>query len=264
MLRASYVGDANAVSGSAVPLQTEAAAYFARMSTSPSNAYREAVNLAIYKWKKQGTWALLKGLWLFCAETDQAALLSVIGDAPRDATKTGTPTFVASKGYEGFSNTAGIAWPITTTILADNDFFPVIAGRIEPDIAGNFIISDAGDTDAIAGHFQVRLDLGSSSYGVMGPESTRAPLMPAWGLGSSVVTFCGGARGGQTYDAQGMWGSYGPTYTRSGNYRTALITAGPLKRLSAIGYLGSAATATQVRKFISTLNELLCDLGALD
>ncbi len=264
MLRASYIGDMNANAGSSTPLQAEAAAYFARMTSSPSNTYREAVNRAIYKWKRQGAWALLKGLWLFCAETDQAARLSVIGDAPRDATKTGTPTFVAGKGYEGFSATAGIAWPITAAILADDNFMPIIAGRVVLDREGVIISSDAGDIPNVAGHFQSMFSEPGVPLGLVGPSYTLGTLMSAYGVGGRELTVCGGMRYIQAVDPQGYWGSAAGSAARSSNYHTTLASSGPLRRLTAIAYLSSGASMATAQKFTSTLNEMLCDLGALD
>lgn len=269
MLRASYIGDAGAASGSSTPVQAEALAYFARMTTSPSTAYREAVNLAIYKWKRQGNWALLKGLWLFCAETDQAALLSVIGDAPRDATKIGTPTFVAGKGYEGISDTAGITWPITATLLVDNDFAAVFAGLANGNSYGLSITSDAGVVAGVPGHFgTVGFGTGGGGGGGAGQgfkggraEEPIVPLpLPSTG---TTLTVCGGSKAAATLTPQGSTTRGTPTEGRSSNYRT-VPASNALTRLTAIAYLGSAVTFPQTRQFLSTLNEMLSDLGALD
>lgn len=263
MLRGSYIGDAATLGGSSVPTQPEALAYFARMTVAPSKAYREAVNLAILKWKAQGTWALLKGLWLFCAETDQAALLSVIGDAPRDATKTGTPTFVAGKGYEGFSSTAGITWPITAAILANDNFAAVFAGRIQAG-SGNFIISDAGAVDEVQGHFRYT---GDGVGGGICSGRANYPITPGSDVRSGMLTwpFCAGQKGlyGLTAGgpSNGLFGITGAGV--SSNYRIN-HAANTVIRLTAIAYLGSAVTLSQATKFISTLNEMLSDLGALD
>ena len=112
------------------PLQAEALAYFGRMTTPPSAAFRDAVNWAIWRWKAIGAWSLIKGLWWLAADTSQAGLLSVIGDTPRDAVIVGTaPTFTALKGFSGFDVGKQIRFPITAAILASDSVFGFVAAN---------------------------------------------------------------------------------------------------------------------------------------
>lgn len=258
MFRNAYIGDTYETGGLA--LQAEARAYFQRMTVPPSAAYREAVNLAIWRWKKAGVWPLILGLWLFCADTEQAALLSVIGDTPRDATKTGAPTFTPLKGFGGFAS-GGITMPITAAILASDLVGCVMAGLVDNTTiptSETLIRSDASASFTKVGHFYAFFDgFGGAGDGVFAHNQQRI------GSANGVAAVCGGGMGfyaiqaaGQVSDGSGSGGT-----ARSSNYRT---NSEILTRFSAHGFISHTATEAQARAFVATLNMLLVELGALD
>lgn len=250
------------------PPQAEAIAHFNRMTTPPSFAYRDAVNWAIWRWKAMGAWPLIKGLWILAADTSQAALLSVIGDTPRDAVIVGTtPTFTALKGYSGFDVGKQIKFPITSTILASNNVHSFLAARITPQVDntdpenpvtvdGRFIISDAGDIAGTPGHFAFSAAGSGTVTGASGP-----PLITVGGHGI-IVGGCRGLVGVLAGATMGNNAGGGPA--RSSNYITRSLALTPLNRLCAYGFLDASATLAQSRQFTGVLATLLDMLGALD
>jgi hypothetical protein len=248
--------------GGGIASQPEARDYFARMSVGPSPTFKAAANEAIYEWKKQGTWSLILGLWLFCADTAQASLLSVIGDTPRDAVVIGTsPTFTALKGYSGFTDVKQIKWPITSTILANDGCACFAAGKADDGASngGNvtFIESDAGTGHTVVGNFYTGIIAIPTI--IPGVYSAGSQFIP-----DAAKTFVGGSKGGGALNTAGLT-SIGGTATRSSNYRTSPIASGhPLQLLSAVGFLANAATDKNCRDFMTTLQLLLNRVGAFD
>jgi len=258
-------------SGGAVvgaPLQAEALAYFKRMTTPPSAAFRDAVNWAIWRWKAIGVWPLVKGLWIHAADAQQAALLSVIGDTPRDATILAAPTFVPLKGFTAFNATLGsINYPITAAILDNStNIIPFVAAAWSPKLNGaveqfdTFIRSDAGTDAKIAGNWALVNNGGGR--GVSG--GTLAPVfhMAAATTGRCVLGTKNGAviLGG----SQGQFVQGGGALAPSSNYRVVAHAYNAIDRLSAYGFLASTATAEQGCKFLAVLAEMLDQLEAFD
>lgn len=248
------------------PLQAEALAYFGRMTTPPSAAFRDAVNWAIWRWKAIGVWPLIKGLWWLAADTSQAGLLSVIGDTPRDAVVVGTsPTFTALKGFSGFTTGKAVKFPITATILASDSIFSFAALKAvrqfdmtDPEdpvpYYGPMIQSDAGTNYAVPGHFL---------YGVNGGAHGIQP--PGIGVPVMSDAIVGGARAGNLITAGAVGTVAGGAFTgRSSNYITSAAALTALNRLCAYGFLDAAATAAQCRQFIAILAAALDMIGALD
>jgi hypothetical protein len=268
MLRNPYIGDVPATGG--VPLQAEARAYFARMTTPPSQAFREAVNWAIWRWKKAGHWALIKGLWLHAAESSQAALLSVIGDTPRDAVILGSaPTFTPLKGFSGFDATHQLKWPITSAILASDAALNVIAGRYTIQDNGSgvaatglVIVSDAGELHGPYGNWTFANRLG---YGLaMGASGNCAGVFTSSAVGANHAFIYGGGGGFGFVTPGGVNGAPNSTSARSSNYRTAVTTTAVAGlRIAAYGWLSAAASEDQCIAFQAILAELLEQLGAL-
>jgi hypothetical protein len=237
-------------SGGGVAMQAETRAYFQRMTTPPSLAFRQAANRAIYRWKQAGLWPLVKGLWLHCTDTQQAALLSVIGDTPRDAVAVGTmPTFTPLKGFSGFDATHGLKWPMTSAILVSNQCFSFIAGRaLAYDSYSEMIIADgAWATGTVTIN-------ANNTIGLSG--------------GSNVIAVAPGLFiAGQKYNSLMTAAGYMPLSNTAGavsnNYRTN-PTGGALERAIAYGFLASTATAPQCQKFLGILHGLIDELGAFD
>lgn len=278
MRRGNYIGAAGVASGGSttVPLQAEAAAYFARMSTPPSSAFQEALNRAIFRWKAVGAWSQIKGLWFLAAETTQAAKLSVIGDTPRDAVVVGTtPTFTASKGYSGFDSGKQLKFPITSTILADNNAFAFLAAICslkiddvtDPEnpvtIDGCIIRSDAGIGHDVVGNFAYESGSGATSPGFHGAGPQKAFHLVASSGAASIV---GGTKGAYSLTAGGIGQPEGglASVTRSSNYITTPIAFHPMDRLSAYGFLSSAASNAVCKKFLTILAAALDEVGAFD
>ncbi|MDZ4372673.1 MAG: hypothetical protein U1C74_14780 [Phenylobacterium sp.] len=259
-----YVGSPTA--SGAVPTQTEARAYFGRMATSPTPAFREAVNWAIWRWKAIGVWPHYKGLWILAADTSQAGLLSVIGDTPRDAVIVGTsPTFTARKGFSGFQSGRQVQFPITSTLLASDGVFGFAALKavVQNDVTdpenpvphyGPMIQCDAGAEYQRPGNF----DYGSTdgAYGIRLSGMTR-PLVTGLVVGggkSAVAITAGGV--GTIGGTSGL--ARGSNYITTGHGLTAL------NRLCAYGFIDAAASQAQCRQAMAILAAMLDMLGALD
>lgn len=244
------------------PLQAEALAYFGRMATPPSSTYQDAVNWAIWRWKAIGVWNLILGFWLLCAETSQAALLSVIGDAPHDAVILGTaPTFTALKGYSGFDTAKQVKFPITAGDLGSDSLMSFMAGRVDASAAANttFIDCDDGASILIPGTFRASVNKWCC------PSVLQSGGMPIGACFAEAPVV--GGQHGLALVLPGSYGNAGGTLgVRSSNYKTAAISVAthPLKRLCAYGFIDASVTGDQARKFLAVLAELLDQLGALD
>ena len=106
-----YIADAPTA---AIPLQQEAAALFARMTTAPSTARKALINETIYRLKQAGVWDNLVTLAIHAAHDEQAARLCW-KNAAKNPTKTGSLTFTADLGYTaGWSGANYLEYPLTT------------------------------------------------------------------------------------------------------------------------------------------------------
>lgn len=262
MKKLNYAGDRHA---QAVPPQAEAQAYFNRMTAAPSKLYRDAINLAVYEWKQQGNWSLLKGLWLLCADTAQAAALSVISDTARDMTLNGAPTFTALKGYSDFDTTAKqLVFPITSTILANDNFWMFFAGLVDSThgISEEMIVENATDASGTSyGNAAIRVVSGGHGQFFSGG---RCPVGAPLDL---IGTICVGSGGPSQSLVTCGWSqlSGGSSTARGSNYKTGNVAPPhPCTRFTALAYLGSAATTRMAQRFLITLTKLLDTLGALD
>lgn len=275
--RGAYIGQITV--GMGVPIQVEAAAYFAAMTVSPPLAFRDAVNQAIYEWKKQGTWAKIKGGWLFCAGTSQAGLLSIIGDTARNATITGALTHVPLKGFEGFSasnvlNLGGIGQAIlgngSTLDLTPWTLHGLISLTNNPADAPNsyaIIIADGG-TENAPGTRQGCLYTGSASNALnpscimLGATSggSRHRLVDANYAGGPAKLIGGGRGNGYAITNVAIITAGGGTV--GNNYRSNAVAI--LQRWASTFFLDGTTAVADVVKFNNTLTRLLETLGALD
>jgi hypothetical protein len=251
--RIQYAGGGSSASVGSIP--AEAQAYFARMTTAPSAAFRLAVGNAITKWKAQGNFAKLVSLVLFCADTSQAALLDISGNS-HDATITGSPTFTANKGFSNFSASNGIAFNLTSTNLVDDNFVSIFAGLVSPISGAALIDNSTSGLSSTPGNFVI-----DSTFGYLLQPNSHVTGISLFG-GTSLPVICGArdrllAMPGYTSGADAS-----PT-GRQSNYKTALIAPHPLNRLAAYGALLSTASADDGRRFMTVLAQLLDDVGAL-
>jgi hypothetical protein len=86
---------------------SDALAYFARMTTPPSSEFKQRVNAFIIAQKASGLWEKKRVIVLLQAETQQAATLNMIKDS-FNATFVNSPTWVANDGFTadvGYVNT---------------------------------------------------------------------------------------------------------------------------------------------------------------
>ena len=265
MKRNGYIGSAS-IGGvsTSTPLQSEAAAYFARMSVAPSAAYQEAANRAIFRWKQAGLWSQIKGLWLHCADNHQASLLSVIGDAPRDAVIVGSaPTHTARKGYSGFDATHGLKYPITAAILANDNVFNFMAGVATQPATPNatthyYMVSDGGNGAHVPGHWQ-------NSGGLLVFNNGEVARLS--GTANASVSFIGGPGVGiGNIVKPGTWDLFSTATrsARSSNYVTGSDANTTLARLVAYGFADASLTNAQRAKFLTILNDMIDTLGAFD
>jgi hypothetical protein len=257
------------------PVQAEAIALFARMTTPPPNEYRNAMNKAIYRWKAAGLWVLIKGLWVTCAHTYNASLLSVIGDTARDAVIVGSqPPFVALKGFTGFDATHRIKFPITATILDNNyqtctflaakmsHFYGDADGAPETGdefAATSLITCDAGSSYQIPGVWETTLQGGNGQI-LPGVRFAGGTFLSATQiiLGSRYIDAF--MPGGVGRLGSASFSAPSSNYITSSDSKNAL-NAG---RLCAYGFLSYTATAVQGAKFLAILSNLIDELGAFD
>jgi hypothetical protein len=245
-----YIGD-NAI---VYPPQPEAYSYFARMTTSPSAVFRDAVNKAMYDWKKQGSWPFVTHLWLLCADTEQAGLLNVVASTDT-ATKNGSPTFTALKGFSAFSATAYLSFgPSTVGLGAANQAHGIYAGQFSDGGGSGFYFSSAAG--AVTGYPGIP---GWSSSGVFQPGTTgnSGPRVSA----ATPVIAMGGASAPTFPGFSGL--TTGSTAGNGSGYATNPVAPNPIDRLSVYGFQ-NGMSATQRRYFMATLSVLLTDIGALE
>jgi hypothetical protein len=256
--RYGYAGaPTGALSYPAIPNQPELQAYLKRFSGTVSVTYRNALNQAIYRWKKAGVYALVQDLWLLCADTAADSLRNLI-TAARDAVVTGAPTFTPLQGFSGFDGGNYVGLPFSNTGVGANSGF-AWAGSYNPVGPSTLMGAGAGQPGSIT---VIHLDLpdGQSAWGLcVGPA--QRPSLVAVGNPSDSINGVAGAAGlnaiSPTAVARILSGSIGA------------VTASPIRpfgigmpRLLAYAVL-PAATANQVRRFLGVLNTFLDDIGAL-
>lgn len=86
-------------------LDPDTAAYISYLSPRPSAFFINAVNALVIDLKNAGAWRKLDRFWIFATEQADHARYSLVNPSSTPCTVTGAPTFVASRGYTGVSNT---------------------------------------------------------------------------------------------------------------------------------------------------------------
>lgn len=241
-----------------IPLQAEAAAYFARMAVTPSKSWRDAVNLAIYQWKAVGVWPFVIEGWLHFAETSQAALLGMVGVS--DATLTGVPTHTPSKGFSGFGAGVGLNYPASSALLASNNVYTFIAVKLNSGAAQPVIENTTlGAGVTIAGNVQIIG--GTPILACSGADPSGFGLYTQNAIDRTFITASGL---NSVYLVPGYQvGAGGSVTNRGGTYRTVL-TATPIAQMTAYGFIAAGAPSRQVVKFLSILADLIDVMGAQD
>lgn len=263
--RGQYIGNLTAAAGlTGTPLQTEAAAYFARMSVAPGATFRKAVNQAIFDWKAAGLWTKIKALWLFCADTQQAALLSVIGDTARDATVTGAPVHYPGRGFSGLDASHRVNFGGVSQAHVGASAWTFFAGRCAtyPEFTFMIICDGTMSTSNPPQGTMFTAGLNTPDTGVVmggaGWAFCRWYVLP--GVQGMVIGGRGQASvGGIRCDTTGS-----SVYNTGNNYRTNPINGNPLARLSAYGFVDGTATTVEAQKFNAILERMIIEIGALD
>lgn len=268
MQTTGYAGTAELSSAGVINYEAESKAYFARMTTPPSLPFKIAVNAAIAAWKAAGAWSMISALWIHAADTQQAALLNITGDATLDATVTGAPTFTPLKGFSGLSNTALVNYGGINSTKAG--VWSALGGLFNSQYSSNnalaqvlFACSQASNLNSYAGIWQTSTTglLQTPGGGAKVPISTVVASSPFVGLGWATDLYCGSADIGSGGASSGV----------DSAYKTAPFDpvgtgfAHPIKRLCVYGFLSNSLAAGPVaRKFSTILAKLVEDLGALD
>lgn len=86
-------------------LDPDTIAYISLFSPKPSQFFTLAVNKLVISLKASGNWSKLDRFWIFAVENEANAVYSLVNPSSTPAVKVGSPTFVASVGYTGVSNT---------------------------------------------------------------------------------------------------------------------------------------------------------------
>lgn len=245
---------------SGIPIQDEAAAYFARMTTAPSPSFIEAVNWAVYRWKQAGVWSLILDLFICASETEQAGLLNVVAPT-RNATKTGSPTFTANKGFSAFTaNSAYISFPHGTGFTTSH--IPVWS-----------LVANSGAFGAFAACIGSNNALGSvgaiqyNNLNTLGiGQANGSDAMPPYCAQNLSQTLVFAFRQATHIISNAAVANAGFVSSVAASPINSFQTGGSNvpSRVIAHGWLNSSATAVQARLFVSILTELLNQLGALD
>jgi len=77
----------------------DATALFARMSTAPNSTRKSTINTLVTSLKTEGIWDKLDTLYIIAAHDAQAARLNWMGNDSYNLTTSGSPVFVADRGY---------------------------------------------------------------------------------------------------------------------------------------------------------------------
>jgi hypothetical protein len=250
--RFKYVGDGSQFTK---PLQDEAAAYFARMTTPPSFAFADAFNTFVFKVKALGIWSNIVAMWFFCAETSQAALLNIISSS-FTSTVGGSPTFTASKGYSGLSSANTVSFGGIGSTQTGTSPISVLAGIVNGAVVSNTSITKSSTSTAttMPGVFTV------DAAGRLFPPTSRGVFYV--GDGAKPVVCAGG--NGKEYFPSGSSGAEGSSSSATSNYQTTDIDSSPLNRLSVYGFLTTGTSDANMRKFLTALAAFLEEIGALD
>ena len=91
--------------GAGAQYSPEATAYFAAMSTQPSNARKTLINNLIVGLVGDGVWSKLDWLCLMAAHAEQAGRLNAVNPA-KSLTAYNSPTFTVDLGFTGNGTTA--------------------------------------------------------------------------------------------------------------------------------------------------------------
>lgn len=83
------------------PWDVDAQAYFAQLAPQPSLAFKQAINTLVIQLKSDGNWTLLDRLWIFAAEAQQNARISLVNPTSTPITEVNSPTWTVNRGYTG-------------------------------------------------------------------------------------------------------------------------------------------------------------------
>lgn len=94
--------------GGGAGYDSDAATYFATVTTSFSAARKTIINTLVTTLKADGNWTKLDRLWLFANEASDQGLVSVVNPAATACTLVNSPTFTADQGFAGDGATSFI------------------------------------------------------------------------------------------------------------------------------------------------------------
>jgi hypothetical protein len=256
--RNAYIG---AVGGGesypSIPMQTETSAYFARFSTPPSRSYRNALNRAIYMWKRAGVYVLAQDLWLFLADTQTDALRNLVS-AGRDATIVGTLTFTPNKGFSGNGGANYLSLPHSTSGLAAASSGFAFAVKCNTAVGGSLGTTNNNQL----GYMNVS---NVAPYGVVGAAGGSPSQIGGSNFAGSAVPYVLGQVGAAIIDPvrqMAMNGSVGTFFAVAPSPMTLNGSGGGWPGPLAVAWFPTI-TVAQMRRFLTILNSLLDELGAI-
>lgn len=110
------------------PMQNETSAYLARLSTSPTRAYRLALNGFIYEMKRASLLTAMKTCKVLAGPSQADSILDVI-NASYDGAIVGTLTHTAYKGLSGFTASNRFTFGVNySTLFASDAFMSCVVG----------------------------------------------------------------------------------------------------------------------------------------
>ena len=84
-----------------IPYMPETYAYLSQLTTQPSALWTGALNNFIRQLIIDGNWQLLDRLWIFAADNQQNARVSIVNPTSTPVTEVGSPTWTKDVGYTG-------------------------------------------------------------------------------------------------------------------------------------------------------------------
>lgn len=200
---------------------TEASAYVARMTVTPSDLRCSIIDTYIGALKSAGVWSKLDALYIQAAADVQSAKLNAVQNA-YNITLNGATTFTVDKGIKGTTLTGGG--------YGDTGFNPSTA------VGAKYLQNDCNRF----GWSLESLEQDAPIYGTL--SSVESYCYPAFGDGSSYIRLqVGGSYIAASTDASGFWATSRVASTGFSTYKN-----GVLKALTA-----TASTALATSNFIS-------------
>lgn len=267
---APYTNSAGQLMGAAAFRDTPgydpaAVAFFARLTTQPTDARKGLYNTLIKDLKAASVWAKLDALYILAAADAQAARQNLVADA-YNLTAVGSPAFTADRGYAGDAAGAYLLGASQAEVAAMTNYKLDDAGAfVGVETAGTTASAVVGQSTGTA-NFYLNLRATTNPTGL-----AQARMNTTSGLSSGVFPRTGFMYGGTLGPTQQEFSRDGAARI-SGARAVTGLPAGPisiLRHLTAYADdrvkffgMGAALSTSEEAALISALNTYTTAIGA--